>query len=143
MSETGFDNSPVWLAPAKINRFLHITGQRPDGYHELQTVFQFLDVCDELQFRIRDDGQITRVNDIPGVPADDDLVVKAALLLQSKTDCPQGVDIRVNKHLPMGGGLGGGSSDAATTLVEEYDTEFIAVEPREKLPTTWGKSKSR
>lgn len=117
MSDTEFQDLPVWLAPAKINRFLHITGQRPDGYHELQTVFQFLDVCDELQFRVRDDGEIIRVNDIPGVPVNDDLVVKAARLLQSKTGCSLGVDILVTKHLPMGGGLGGGSSDAATTLV--------------------------
>ena len=117
MSTQKFQDLPVWLAPAKINRFLHITGQRVDGYHELQTVFQFLDVSDELRFRMRDDEQIIRVNDIPGVPADEDLVVKAARLLQKESGISLGVDIQVTKHLPMGGGLGGGSSDAATTLV--------------------------
>lgn len=121
MSTPEFEPLPVWLAPAKINRFLHITGQRADGYHDLQTVFQFLDICDELQFHLRDDGQVNRVNDIPGVPADKDLVVRAARLLQSETGCSLGVDILVRKHLPMGGGLGGGSSDAATTLVALND----------------------
>ncbi|WP_455217715.1 4-(cytidine 5'-diphospho)-2-C-methyl-D-erythritol kinase [Kaarinaea lacus] len=117
MSEQGFQDLAAWPAPAKINRFLHITGRRSDGYHELQTVFQFLDIGDELRFRVRDDGQITRVNDLPGIPADEDLVIKAARLLQQDTGCTQGADILVTKKLPMGGGLGGGSSDAATTLV--------------------------
>ncbi|WP_455198841.1 4-(cytidine 5'-diphospho)-2-C-methyl-D-erythritol kinase [Kaarinaea lacus] len=117
MSDQGFEALPVWLAPAKINRFLHITGRRADGYHELQTVFQFLDIADQLRFRVRNDGRVTRVNDIPGIPADEDLVVKAARLLQQDTGCAEGADILVTKKLPMGGGLGGGSSDAATTLV--------------------------
>lgn len=107
----------IWPAPAKLNLFLHITGRRTDGYHELQTVFQFLDYGDELRFRLRDDGQVHRVNDVAGVPEADDLVVRAAHLLQSATGCRQGVDILLEKRLPMGGGLGGGSSDAATTLV--------------------------
>lgn len=117
MKKLALQKSPVWLAPAKLNLFLHITGVRPDGYHDLQTVFQFLDFCDELQFLVREDGQICRVNDIPDVPEAEDLVVRAAALLKSETGCELGADIRVEKNLPMGGGLGGGSSDAATTLV--------------------------
>ncbi len=117
MNISGLQDLPIWLAPAKLNLFLHITGVRPDGYHDLQTVFQFLDFSDELQFQTRDDGQICRVNDIPGVPEAEDLVVRAAHLLKSETGCGLGADIRVQKNLPMGGGLGGGSSDAATTLV--------------------------
>lgn len=106
-----------WPAPAKLNLFLHITGQREDGYHLLQTVFQLLDFGDQLQFDVREDGQLRRLTDIPGVEAEQDLIVRAASLLQQKTATPLGADIRIEKHLPMGGGLGGGSSDAATTLV--------------------------
>ena len=105
------------LAPAKLNLFLHITGRRPDGYHALQTVFQLLDWGDRLHFTRRDDGMITRKTDVPGVPEADDLVVRAARLLQSTTGSPLGVDIEIGKILPMGAGLGGGSSDAATTLL--------------------------
>jgi len=111
------DKHRVWQAPAKLNLFLHITGQREDGYHLLQTVFQFLDYGDALQFALREDGQIIRDTDLPGVPEDEDLVVCAANLLQQEVDSTLGVNIRVDKRLPMGGGLGGGSSDAATTLV--------------------------
>lgn len=107
----------TWPAPAKLNLFLHITGRRDDGYHMLQTVFQLLDVGDQLRFDITDDGNIARNNEIVGVLAEDDLVVRAANLLQSHTQCQQGVRISLDKQLPMGGGLGGGSSDAATTLV--------------------------
>lgn len=110
-------NMKSWPAPAKLNLFLHITGQREDGYHLLQTVFQILDVGDELQFHVRDDGEIHRLTDIEGVPAEQDLVVRAARILQEYSQCPKGVDIYLDKKLPMGGGLGGGSSDAATTLV--------------------------
>lgn len=106
-----------WPAPAKINLFLHITGRREDGYHELQTVFHFLDIADELHFSIRDDGEIHRLSSLADVPEEADLVVRAARALQARTACPQGVDISVTKRLPMGGGLGGGSSNAATTLV--------------------------
>jgi len=106
-----------WPAPAKINLFLHITGRRDDGYHLLQTAFQFLDYGDALTFKVRQDGEITRQTEIPGVPADQDLVVRAARSLQQFSDTPLGADIKINKKLPMGGGLGGGSSDAATTLV--------------------------
>ena len=104
-------------APAKLNLFLHITGQRDDGYHLLQTVFQFLDYADTIQITLRDDGHINRVSDLPGVPAEDDLVVKAAKILQSHSDSHLGANISVEKRLPMGGGLGGGSSNAASVLV--------------------------
>ncbi|MCW9088146.1 MAG: 4-(cytidine 5'-diphospho)-2-C-methyl-D-erythritol kinase [Gammaproteobacteria bacterium] len=106
-----------WPAPAKLNLFLHITGRREDGYHLLQTVFQFLDYGDTLYFTPRDDGQIRRLTDLPGVAEAEDLVVRAARTLQKVSGCSLGVDISVDKRLPMGGGLGGGSSDAATTLV--------------------------
>lgn len=105
------------LAPAKLNLFLHITGRRPDGYHALQTVFQLLDWGDTLHFTRRSDGQITRGTDVPGVPADHDLTVRAATLLKNHTGTSGGVDIQIDKRLPMGAGLGGGSSDAATTLL--------------------------
>ena len=104
-------------APAKLNLFLHITGRRPDGYHVLQTVFQLVDWGDVLHFSRRDDGAIHRVNDLPNVPADTDLTVRAARLLQAHTGTPWGADIEIDKRLPMGGGIGGGSSDAATTLL--------------------------
>ena len=106
-----------WPAPAKLNLFLHITGRRADGYHELQTLFQFVDYGDELRFDIRADGEVRRLGQIAGVAAEDDLTVRAARLLQAETGCAHGVDIDIDKRLPMGGGLGGGSSDAATTLV--------------------------
>lgn len=104
-------------APAKLNLFLHITGQREDGYHLLQTVFQFLDYSDEIQLTSSRSGEIRRLSDHPLIPENDDLTVKAARLLQDYTDTDFGVDIRVKKRLPMGGGLGGGSSDAATILL--------------------------
>jgi 4-diphosphocytidyl-2-C-methyl-D-erythritol kinase len=105
------------LAPAKINLFLHITGRRPDGYHTLQTVFQMLDWGDTLHFTRRNDGLITRATEIAGVPAEHDLTVRAAKLLKEHTGSKEGVEIEIEKRLPMGGGLGGGSSDAATTLL--------------------------
>ncbi|MFZ6844044.1 4-(cytidine 5'-diphospho)-2-C-methyl-D-erythritol kinase [Undibacterium sp. RuTC16W] len=104
-------------APAKLNLFLHVTGRRADGYHLLQTAFQLLDHGDSLDFEVRDDAQIVRVNDIPGVPAESDLIVRAAKLLQTNTGTQLGANITLHKKLPMGGGLGGGSSDAATTLI--------------------------
>lgn len=112
--QTSLFNCP---APAKLNLFLHVTGRRDDGYHLLQTVFQLLDRNDTLDFRTRDDGQIRRTNDIPGIAADSDLTVRAARLLQTAGKTRLGADITVHKRLPMGGGLGGGSSDAATTLL--------------------------
>lgn len=105
------------LAPAKLNLFLHITGRRPDGYHTLQTVFQLLDWGDILHFTRRDDGLITRSTEIADVPPEHDLTVRAATLLKAHTGSLEGVDIEIDKRLPMGAGLGGGSSDAATTLL--------------------------
>jgi 4-diphosphocytidyl-2-C-methyl-D-erythritol kinase len=96
---------------------LRILGQRPDGYHLLQTVFQFIDAGDLLSFKIRQDGQISRSSEPQAIPAATDLTVRAAQLLQKQTSCPLGVEIRLEKFLPLGSGLGGGSSDAATTLV--------------------------
>lgn len=109
--------APAWPAPAKLNLLLRVIGRRADGYHLLQTVFQFIDLADTLTFGIRRDGIVRRINQLPGVPAETDLAVRAARLLQRACGCPLGVDIRIEKHIPMGGGLGGGSSDAATTLV--------------------------
>ncbi len=104
-------------APAKLNLFLHIVGRRADGYHLLQTVFQLLDVGDALRFSLREDGDIHLHSNIAGVPPEQNLIVRAARLLQQHTGCVLGADITLDKHLPMGGGLGGGSSDAATTLL--------------------------
>ncbi|MEE1922466.1 4-(cytidine 5'-diphospho)-2-C-methyl-D-erythritol kinase [Pseudomonas sp. 148P] len=104
-------------APAKLNLMLHILGRRADGYHELQTLFQFLDHGDELSFAAREDGEIRLVTEIPGVPHDSNLIVRAAHKLQQLTGTSLGADIWLNKVLPMGGGIGGGSSDAATTLL--------------------------
>lgn len=111
------DADQAWPAPAKINLFLHVTGRRPDGYHEIQTLFQFLDHADELHFWARDDGLIRRVSPLPGVRARDDLTLMAARRLQAAGDMRLGVDIELHKRIPVGAGLGGGSSDAATTLV--------------------------
>ncbi len=106
------------LAPAKLNLFLHVTGRRDDGYHLLQTVFQLLDYGDILHFTVRDDGAIHRLGQVPGVPPESDLIVRAARLLQETLGAPRaGADIAIEKKLPLGGGLGGGSSDAATTLI--------------------------
>ena len=104
-------------APAKLNLMLHITGRRADGYHELQTLFQFLDYGDELSFALRDDGEIRLQTEIPDVAHDSNLIVKAARALKEQSGSPLGADIWLNKVLPMGGGIGGGSSDAATTLL--------------------------
>ncbi len=104
-------------APAKLNLFLHVVGRRQDGYHLLQTVFRFVDFSDQLSFKLRADGVIKLHNPITGVPEENDLCVRAAKLLKQKTGTAQGVDIFMQKQIPMGGGLGGGSSDAATTLL--------------------------
>ncbi|HTO42845.1 MAG TPA: 4-(cytidine 5'-diphospho)-2-C-methyl-D-erythritol kinase [Burkholderiales bacterium] len=104
-------------APAKLNLFLLVTGRRPDGLHTLQTLFRFIDYCDELTFRLRPEGEIRRVTELPGIAESDDLAVRAARLLQAETGCGLGVEIANVKRLPVGGGLGGGSSDAATTLI--------------------------
>lgn len=104
-------------SPAKINLFLHITGRRPDGYHDLQTVFQLLDFGDELRFSCRTDGEIYLTPQLPGVSSQDNLIVRAARALQQYSGTQLGADIHLLKRLPMGGGIGGGSSNAATTLL--------------------------
>lgn len=106
-----------WPAPAKVNLFLHVTGRRTDGRHNLQTLYQFLDYCDGLSFRVRADGEIRRRFGAEGVAEDDDLAVRAARGLQALTGTSAGADIAITKRLPSGGGVGGGSSDAATTLL--------------------------
>jgi len=111
------DWSCSWPAPAKLNLFLHVVGRRADGYHLLQTVFCFIDRVDRLRFDARDDGEIVLATPLPGVPLENDLTVRAARLLQAATGCRQGASIHLEKNLPMGGGLGGGSSDAATVLL--------------------------
>ncbi|WP_372184167.1 4-(cytidine 5'-diphospho)-2-C-methyl-D-erythritol kinase [Xanthomonas axonopodis] len=117
MDAPGTDWS-AWPAPAKLNLFLQITGRRADGYHLLQTVFRLLDWGDTVHLRVRRDGQIRRLGEsLPGVSEDDDLVIRAARLLQSAAGTQAGAEIRVDKRIPAGGGFGGGSSDAATVLV--------------------------
>lgn len=104
-------------APAKLNLMLRVTGRRADGYHALQTVFRFIDYGDTVRLRVRADGVIARVGALPGVAESDDLTVRAARALQQAAGTPLGADIALDKRLPLGGGLGGGSSDAATTLL--------------------------
>jgi 4-diphosphocytidyl-2-C-methyl-D-erythritol kinase len=113
---------PGCPAPAKLNLFLHVNGRRADGYHLLQTVFQLLDHGDLLDFSLRGDGAIRRLNEVPGVPEAQDLIVRALMLLAQAHaarhgSAPPGIDVTIKKVLPMGGGLGGGSSDAATALM--------------------------
>ena len=107
----------LWPAPAKINLFLHVVGRRADGYHLLQTVFRFIDLADCLRCEPRNDGRIVLAKPLPGVPPETDLVVRAAQALRAATGATSGVSLHLEKRLPMGGGLGGGSSDAATTLI--------------------------
>jgi 4-diphosphocytidyl-2-C-methyl-D-erythritol kinase len=117
MLETA-DGWSTWPAPAKLNLFLHITGRRPDGYHQLQTVFRLLDWGDRIGLRLREDGRIRREGiSVAGVAEDDDLAVRAARLLKRAANIAQGADISVEKVVPAGGGFGGGSSDAATVLL--------------------------
>jgi 4-diphosphocytidyl-2-C-methyl-D-erythritol kinase len=107
----------IWPAPGKLNLFLRIVGQRQDGYHLLQTLFQFIDRADELSFRVRKDGEIRSLHRLPGVSPELDLTLRAARLLKEVTGTALGADLMLTKMLPLGGGLGGGSSDAATTLI--------------------------
>ena len=107
----------AWPAPAKLNLFLHITGRRPDGYHLLQTVFQFLDIHDDVIINPVPSGEISARHQYPGFSREDDLTLRAARLLQAETGCAAGADIKLIKNLPVGGGIGGGSSDAATVLM--------------------------
>lgn len=114
--QPGETSAVGWPAPAKLNLFLHVLGRRPDGYHEIETGYQFLDWCDRLTFRPRRDGALT-LSGNEAVPPEKDLAMRAAESLRAATGTGLGVDIRIEKRLPVGGGLGGGSSDAATTLV--------------------------
>ena len=107
----------AWPAPAKLNLFLHVTGRRADGYHSLQTAFRLIDLADTLRFSARDDGKVTLRRPLPGVPPERDLCLRAAALLKHAAGHRGGVEIELEKRIPIGGGLGGGSSDAATTLV--------------------------
>ena len=111
------DWDSAFPAPAKINLFLHVVGRRPDGYHLLQTLFRLVDHGDTLRFALRTDGRILRFRPLAGVPEERDLCLRAARLLQEASGCRHGVEIALEKRLPMGGGLGGGSSDAATVLL--------------------------
>lgn len=121
-----------WPAPAKLNLFLHINGRRTDGYHELQTLFQFIDYCDMLDFKVTDSSELILHSNMAGVVADsDNLILRAAKSLQQMTGFKGGAEIWLDKRLPMGGGLGGGSSDAATTLVALntlWNTQLSAAE---------------
>jgi 4-diphosphocytidyl-2-C-methyl-D-erythritol kinase len=107
----------LWPAPAKLNLFLHVTGRRPDGYHELQTLFQIVDLCDTIAIEVREDGRIERLGGPEDVPAEQDLTVRAARALQAAAGTRLGASLRVIKRIPVGGGLGGGSTDAATALL--------------------------
>ena len=107
----------AWSAPAKLNLMLHVIGRRQDGYHELQTVFQLIDLCDRIEITVRTDGSISRPAGPAGVPEAEDLVVRAAKALQQESGTRLGAEISVKKRIPLGGGMGGGSSDAATTLL--------------------------
>ena len=113
----GISGERSWPAPAKLNLFLHIVGRRPDGYHELQTCFQFVDLCDDIHIGVRSDGAIRRLRGAAGVSSEEDLCVRAARALQAASGCALGATIDEVKRIPMGAGLGGGSSDAATCLV--------------------------
>ncbi len=129
MTENAAGSRERWPAPGKLNLMLRVVGRRSDGYHLLQTVFQFIERCDWLSFDVRDDGRVGLQSPLPGVLQEQDLTIRAARLLQKAAGCRYGVDIQVEKRLPMGGGLGGGSSDAATTLValnKLWDVGFSA-----------------
>ncbi len=107
----------LWPAPAKLNLFLHVVGRRPDGYHLLQTVFRLIDFADELRFAPRADGKVRRAHELAGIHERDDLSLRAARLLKAETGCTLGATVALQKRIPVGAGLGGGSSDAATTLM--------------------------
>lgn len=111
------ERESLWPAPAKLNLFLHVLGRRADGYHELQTAFQLVDLCDRIGITVRDDGRIERAGGPPEVPPETDLTVRAARALQARTGARQGATLRLEKRIPLGSGLGGGSSDAATVLL--------------------------
>ncbi len=117
MSDGANDWDRVWPAPAKLNLFLHVVGRRPDGYHLLQTAFRLIDCCDWLRFTPLASPSVGLAQPLQGVDEERELTVRAARLLQRETHCRRGVEISIGKNIPMGGGLGGGSSDAATALI--------------------------
>jgi len=117
MSDGANEWDRVWPAPAKLNLFLHVVGRRPDGYHLLQTAFRLIDCCDWLRFSPVASPRVSLAQPLQGVEEDGELSVRAARLLQRETNCLRGVEISIGKNIPMGGGLGGGSSDAATALI--------------------------
>jgi 4-diphosphocytidyl-2-C-methyl-D-erythritol kinase len=114
---TGEAQTTVWQAPAKLNLFLHVVGRRPDGYHLIQSAMQLIDLADDVAITVRDDGLIARATDLPGIPEATDLTIRAAQALRAASGTSLGATIGVTKRIPVGGGLGGGSSDAATTLL--------------------------
>jgi 4-diphosphocytidyl-2-C-methyl-D-erythritol kinase len=118
-----------WPAPAKLNLFLHVVGRRADGYHLLQTAFQFIDLCDELRFFRRPAGEVSRLGQVPGVAAEQDLALRAARLLLARHPGAGGVAIEVSKRIPLQAGLGGGSSDAATVLVALNEIWGLGISP--------------
>src|SRR5260221_7015269 len=119
-------------APAKLNLFLHVVGRRPDGYHLLQTAFRIIELCDWLRFAPRADAEVRRAQDVPGVAESEDLALRAARLLQAQGGSSLGVDIEIEKNIPIGGGLGGGRSDCATPLAG-LDPLWGLRPPEEKL----------
>ena len=128
-------------APAKLNRLLHITGRREDGYHTLQTLFQIVDLCDQLSLTDREDGMIQLVNRVPGVADDDNLIVRAARLLQQASGTRQGATLALDKSLPMGGGLGGGSFPMRPRTLECRSQRALGSSrflPGRNLARTWG-----
>ena len=122
-----------WPAPAKLNLFLHVTGKRPDGYHDLQTLFQLIDLCDSIGIQVREDGRIERTAGPPGVAEDADLIVRAARALKAASGTPLGATLRVTKRIPMGGGLGGGSSGGAPTLIPQAPAPSRKFTPSSEL----------
>ena len=123
----------IWQAQAKLNLFLHIVGRYADGYHELQTVFQLIDWYDELQFAVTENGQIRRISEVKGVSESEDITVRAATALRRRHPGAEGVDIHLAKSIPVGSGLGGGSSDAATALVALNELWRLNLSTRELM----------
>ncbi|MEC7596539.1 MAG: 4-(cytidine 5'-diphospho)-2-C-methyl-D-erythritol kinase [Pseudomonadota bacterium] len=123
----------TYLSPAKVNLFLHITSKRNDGYHNLQTIFQLLNYGDEMKFNTRDDGQINRIYDNEDISKDADLIIQSALMMQKLAPSNSGVNIKLTKKIPLGGGLGGGSSNAATTLIALNKLWNIGLQKKELI----------
>ena len=129
----------TYLSPAKINLFLHVTSKRSDGYHNLQTIFQLVDYCDEININYRSDGIISRISGNENISKDRDLTIRSATLLKKITGSKGGADIAIVKKIPIGGGLGGGSSNAATVLIALNKLWNLNL-PKEELDRYWSKS---